>query len=111
MVKRSISDYLVLVGFFCDSLILKNKPKQNKKHQKEKKNRNIQFIFSTIFIYVTSHLFPINILFAGIPSEAQICIMPLGRRNVERTSVSYPDGSLLYIYLLCLPSNILHGVF
>lgn len=74
-------------------------------------NRNFQFIFSTIVTSVIPHLSPTNIILEGIPSEAQISVVPLGRRKVERASVSYLDESLPYIYLIYLPSNILRDFF
>jgi len=74
-------------------------------------NKTFQFIFSAVVTSVIPHFSPINITFEGIPSDAQISVVPLGRRKVERTSVSYLDGLLPNSCLIYLPSNFLHDFF
>lgn len=74
-------------------------------------SKAFQFIFSAVVPSVIPHHSPINAISEDIPSEAQISVVPLGRRKVEDTSGLCLGGSLPHIYLSYLPSNILHDFF
>lgn len=74
-------------------------------------NRNFQFTFFTGVPPVIPHHSPTNTISEGILSDAQISVVPLGRKKAEGTSVLCLDGSLPYIYLSYLPSNILRDFF